>query len=273
MMGKNYYYFLAGLPEISVDDRKLSLNTQEFRQQAKELLDKKTVDVVELFFLTADNAQIVRLLQKKEADDTLDTVFPLDVLEAEIEEDSGKLPVYIRNFIREYKAENPEAVENPGLRLTGMYYDFLLAHPNRFIREYFEFSLNIKNLITALNCRKHRCDISREIIGKNSFAESLRTSNLRDFGLEDYDYVDKVIQLMGETNLVERERKLDMMIWDFIDTRITFKYFRLENIVVFLICLSIVERWIGMKSETGRRIFTEMVERFRTSFRFGEEFR
>ena len=37
----NYIAFIAGLPEISWDDRKLSLTVAEFREQAKTMSGEK----------------------------------------------------------------------------------------------------------------------------------------------------------------------------------------------------------------------------------------
>lgn len=50
----NYIAFIAGLPEISWDDRKLSLTVAEFREQAKNYVRGKDEKLLELFFLPND---------------------------------------------------------------------------------------------------------------------------------------------------------------------------------------------------------------------------
>lgn len=73
-------------------------------------------------------------------------------------------------------------------------------------------------------------EVAKEVIGSNEFAVALRTSNAKDFGLTlDYPYVEKVIALMDNDNLVERERGLDLIIWHFLDEAVTFDYFSLER--------------------------------------------
>ena len=121
---------------------------------------------------------------------------------------------------------------------------------------------------------KTQMEVAKEVIGSNEFAVALRTSNAKDFGLTlDYPYVGKVIALMDNDNLVERERGLDLIIWHFLDEAVTFDYFSLERVISYMLRLMIVERWSKMSSESGRKVFMEMVDRFRKSFQFEEQFK
>lgn len=155
-----------------------------------------------------------------------------------------------------------------------MYYDYMMKADNQLVKRYAEFSMNLKNLVTALNARKYGMEVAKEVIGSNEFAVALRTSNAKDFGLTlDYPYVEKVIALMDNDNLVERERGLDLIIWHFLDEAVTFDYFSLERVISYMLRLMIVERWSKMSSESGRKVFMEMVDRFRKSFQFEEQFK
>lgn len=110
--------------------------------------------------------------------------------------------------------------------MSWMYYDYLMKCNNKFIRNYTEFSMNVKNLVTALTCKKYGKEVAPEIIGGNAFSKALRTSNSKDFGLAmEYPYVERVISLVGNTNLVERERGLDLLLWDFIEESVVYRVF------------------------------------------------
>ena len=78
---------------------------------------------------------------------------------------------------------------------------------------------------------------------------------------------------MDTDNLVERERGIDLLIWNFLDEAVVFEYFSIERVISYLLKLMIVERWSKMSTESGRRVFMEMVERFRENFRFEEQFK
>lgn len=60
----NYYCLIAGLPEVFLDDRKLSLSVNGFRELAQGALKKEDMKLMNLFFLPADNKQVLRLLIK-----------------------------------------------------------------------------------------------------------------------------------------------------------------------------------------------------------------
>ena len=270
----DYIAFIAGLPEIAWDDRKLSLTVGEFREQLKNYTNKEDEHVIDLFFLPNDNAQVLRLLRKQEPDSDLNTVYPVRLLEDEIQEPDNNIPVYLQEFITEFKEEHLRYDVSPENVLSWMYYDYMMHADNRLVGKYAEFSMNLKNLVTALNARKYGLNVSKEVIGSNEFATALRTSNVKDFGLVmDYPYVEKVIALMENDNLVERERGLDLIIWDFLDEAVAFEYFSLERVISYMLRLMIIERWSKMSSESGRRVFMEMIEKFRQSFQFEEQFK
>ena len=274
ILKNNYYCFIAGLPEVFLDDRKLALSVNGFRELAREALKKEDVKLMELFFLPADNKQVLRLLNKMAPDTNLDTVYPLQCLEDEITEPTNSLPVYLNRFIADFKREHLKYDVSPENVLSWMYYDHLMKSDSKFVRNYAEFVMNVKNLETALTCRKYGKEVAPEIIGDNVFSKALRTSNSKDFGLAmEFPYVEKVISLMGNTNLVERERGLDLLLWDYIEEAVVYEYFSMDKVLSFMLELMIVERWSKMSSESGRKVFMEVVDKFRKSFEFAEEFK
>ena len=274
ILKNNYYCFIAGLPEVFLDDRKLALSVNGFRELAREALKKEDVKLMELFFLPADNKQVLRLLNKMAPDTNLETVYPLQCLEDEITEPTNSLPVYLNRFIADFKREHLKYDVSPENVLSWMYYDHLMKSDSKFVRNYAEFVMNVKNLETALTCRKYGKEVAPEIIGDNVFSKALRTSNSKDFGLAmEFPYVEKVISLMGNTNLVERERGLDLLLWDYIEEAVVYEYFSMDNVLSFMLELMIVERWSKMSSESGRKVFMEVVDKFRKSFEFAEEFK
>ena len=89
----------------------------------------------------------------------------------------------------------------------------------------------------------------------------------------EYPYAEKVFSLMNNPNLVERERGMDLFLWDYIEEAVVYEYFSMEKVLSFMLELMIVERWSKMNSESGRKVFMEVVDKFRRSFEFAEEFK
>ena len=271
--GGNYYCLIAGLPEISPDDKKLSLSVQELRSYLSDYLTKDEMDIINLFFYPNDNAQILRLLQKQEPDPTLQTVFTASQLEDEIN-DPMFVPSYIKEYLFDLQKEDKEKDNRlPEVELSERYWNYMLSQKERLVKKYAEFSLNIKNLITAINCRKYQIDIEKEVIGNSYFVNQLKTSRAKDFELsDDYPYVDKILSLFEKDSTAEREYKIDMLYWEFLDEMTSHKYFTFDNVLAFTLKLMILERWSNMTTEQGKKIFRELLDRFKTEFQFAKEF-
>lgn len=269
----DYIAFIAGLPEMEWTDRKLSLTLCDFRDQARSYIRGKDEKLLNLFFLSNDNRQVLRLLNKQEPLAELDTVYPLSVLEEEVQEAEGILPAYLSQFIIHFREGSHIYTQRPANVLSRMYYEYLVDSRNAFVADYSTFYMNLKNLVTAINCRKHGKNMNAEIIGENEFAKALQDSHAKDFGLSgDYVWVDAVLALMENPNLVERERGLDLLVWNYLDEAVTFKYFSIERVISFALKLMILERWSRMNSESGRKVFMEMVGTFRQSLTFEKQF-
>lgn len=272
-MKKNYIAFIAGLPDIAADDKKLTLSTSAFRNEMLDFIKGKDLELVNLLFLPEDHAQILHLLKKEATDSNLKTVIPLATLEEEISDPSKNLPSYLREFISDYHEEHLKYETSAENTLAWMYYDYMINSKNTFISKFASFHMNLKNLITALNCRKYDKDISREIIGNNEFSEALRSSHLKDFGLTgDYPWVEKTVALFENPNLAEREHGIDLLTWNFLEEETVFEYFSIERVLAFALELKITERWSFMNSETGRQVFTEMVEKLKNTLQFDKQF-
>lgn len=271
--GGNYYCLIAGLPEISPDDKKLSLSVKELRAYLSDYLTKKEIDIINLFFFPNDNAQILRLLQKQEPDTNLQTVFTVEQLEDEIQ-DPMFIPSYIKEYLLDLENGDIDVTKRlPEVELSERYWNFMLSQKDKMVRKYAEFSMNIKNLITALNCRKYNLDIEREVIGDSYFTKQLKTSRAKDFELShDYPYIESVMTLFEKDNAAEREYKIDMLYWKFLDETTENKYFTFDNVIAFTLKLMILERWSKMTTEQGKAIFRELLERFKNEFQFAKEF-
>ena len=89
---------------------------------------------------------------------------------------------------------------------------------------------------------------------------ALRTSGARDFGLTGaLDYFEDIVRLSENPRLLERERQLDLMRWNWLDTNSVFCYFSVERLFVFLQQLVVVERWAALDAESGMERYNEMI--------------
>ena len=104
-----YYYLVAGLPELTLEDSKLSYTVADFKTELYPALSDKDKKLIDLFYLRFDNANILKLLNDKDA-----TVDPRGIYSAEeltefisLLKEGGEVadnafPSYLSTFISEY---------------------------------------------------------------------------------------------------------------------------------------------------------------------------
>ena len=105
-------------------------------------------------------------------------------------------------------------------------------------------------------------DLIRPIIswGHNEIAENIRTSNARDFGLGDsVEYLPELQRIAEETDLIVREKKIDLLKWKWLDDNTFFKTFDIESVFAYLLKLEMIERWVTLDKARGEKTFRELV--------------
>lgn len=274
MFERNYYYLVAGLPDILLDQKKLGVTISGFKEELQNHLHPEDFRLVELLFLPADNLNLLYLVLKKDFDFDESGKYSRDDLENEIREPS-LTPGYMQRFINGFKTETPVFEELSWEdQLTWLYYEHAGNCDNDFLRDWFEFDLNLRNIVAGINARKHKLKGDKYLIGDNYVVQAVRKSTLKDFGLaNDFAHLEKLLTIQDNENLIERERAMDIMRWEFLDERNTFNYFSIEVLLAYVIKLKMVQRWLELDFETGEQMFRKLLDQLEGSYEIPEEFR
>lgn len=173
------------------------------------------------------------------------------------------MPPYFKEFFKLYLEaqgkENKQEIPWED-RLAALYYAYAMKNANKFVSDWFCLNLNINNMLTAITCRKHGFDKAGYIVGDNEVAQALRTSNARDFGLGDtVDYLPDLWRIAEETDLMVREKKVDLLKWEWLEEHTFFKPFDIESVFAYLLKLEMIERWVMLDKATGEKTFREII--------------
>ncbi len=149
--------------------------------------------------------------------------------------------------------------------LDSSFYREALRHSNRFIREYFSFDLSVRNAkVRYLNSE----------LGRPEGQDTLDINGGEDeeqIAVGEFEESAKLDAVLHSGDILSRERGMDDLYWEKIDGIATFDYFNLETVLAFVTKLHIVERWYKLDEETGRRLFKQLVDEVRGTFK-GVEF-
>ena len=277
----NYYCLVTGLPELSLEDGKLSYTVANFKTEIYPELSKADKKLVDLFYLKFDNRNLLTLLKDKEAavDTSLGNYSADELLSviASIKEETApdkKFPAYFYEFAELYL--NTPDEERWGLedKLHGFYYNHAMKSGNPFVSAWFELNLDVNNILAAMTARKYKMDVAKVPVGENLVAEALRSSNARDFGLaDDLEYFEQLVRINDTVDLVEREKKIDLLKWNWMEDNTFFNYFTIEKIFVFLMKLEMIERWVSLDKEKGNELFRQLIDQLKDEVQIPQEFR
>jgi len=267
MLKQNYYYIVAGLPELFFDENKTIESSEVFKNEIKELLFPADFKLVELLFLARKNREL------------LDTYFEKG--EVNFDELSPELSnkTYIRNFMEWAEGKEPQTMklefEN---KLQSLYYNYVLsATSNDFLKNWFQLELDVKNILTAINCEKFLYPLPKHLIKTefNKASYSLLVKKHFKYELyEDLIPVAKQVFAVAEANasVVAREQETDKILWNYVEEETTYNYFTIEKILTHIIKLHIVERWSALNEKEGKTFLEKLIADIKQSYNLADAF-
>lgn len=151
--------------------------------------------------------------------------------------------------------------------LDADFYAEALHHRNRFLREYFRFDLNLRNAkVRFLNQQLGREAEQDVMTGEDPDAEDADIDGRRFNGGE-FEEEAKVAAVLAGDDLVAREKALDDVLWDKVDSLGTFHYFDIEAVLAYIAKLHIVNRWLSLDQEVGREQFRRLIKEVRGTYK------
>lgn len=266
MNKRNYYYLIAGLPDIVLEQSKAPFSLAELLAELRARLHPDDFALVERLFLPHDNHNLLQLTLKTEGSWDPLGKYPREEMEEKLKE-PGQLPAYMDQFYQAYRLDAPLW---KGLswehQLTRLYYDYVLAHSEGFLHDWFTFERNLKNILVAWNSRAYEVPMQGQLIGENDLTAALQKSHARDFGLSrDVDFLEKLLQALERDDLMERERAVDHLRWNYIDALNTFHYFTVEVVLGYLLKFRLLERWLRLDPERGTAALKQRLQELEDS--------
>ena len=273
-MKRNYYCLVAGLQDITLDIHKLSKGQMEFRQELEAELHPDDYDLSNVLFYPYDNTNLLNMLLKNEKEFDSRGTFDQAQLEENIKELNGELPRYMEEFINSIKNQEPVIPDmSPENQLTSLFYDYALSLENDFMVAWFRFNRDMSNLLTALVCRNYDIPYEMQIIGDDDISDTIRRSHARDFGLTaEIPWMDDLLNIAKNDDVQEREKAIDMLRWNYLDDVTFFEYFTINRVLAFTIKLGMVERWLALDREHGSKMFGELLNELKSSYKLPESF-
>lgn len=265
MSSRNYYSLVAGLREYALDADTKGFDAKGIVEEILDGVCASDASEVRLLYGYYDCENILALRAGRSAHNPLGNL-SREELEQELKAPS-RLPQGIARVVKAYAdPEGEEAEEVDTSRrfettLFAAYYDACRRSRSRFLRAWSEFDRTLRNVMAALAARAASCPVEEVVVGGDDVAEQLQRSSAADFGLRgELPFIDSVIAAMNdEANLMEKERKIDLVRWEEASELATFDYFNINAILSYLVRINIVARWARLDAARGREMFNRLL--------------
>ncbi|MCF6184139.1 MAG: DUF2764 domain-containing protein [Bacteroidales bacterium] len=260
MLKTNYFCLIAGLPDIIIPETKSLVSCQEFKLELSEQLKPDDYKLAEMLYFKYDNENLLNIIHKKNEPFNLLGKYTQEELEEQIEEPTYIVD-YLKQFITEFKTEKTQVPDfNRENKLQTLFFDFVMQTKNEFLKKWFEFDMNIKNILTAINCRKYNYNIKNQLIkiksGNEVYENLIKEIPKPDLLSDQVIYAEQVLKIAeSDESLTRKENATDMLKLKFLEEFTFFKYFNIEKILAFIIVLNIAERWLQFDNKTGKNKF------------------
>ena len=277
----NYYCYIAGLPDIQIDNAKSIPAQEEILDELKQILSKGDMALLDLLRLKYDNNNLLKFLANRDAElnplgkltsqDWAELIELIDNSDERNPVRDARLLKYVLEFYTTIRNEqSEEKIDFAEDFLAALYYKYGMQCKNKFVADWFEFNLNINNILTALTCRKYGWDIKSAIVGDNVVAKTIRNSvSARDFNLKaEIDYFDALVSISETANLLDREHRIDALKWNWLEENTFFSSFSIEKVLSFWLRCELMHRWDNLSMEEGAEIFRQMINDLKKDVKF-----
>ena len=166
----------------------------------------------------------------------------------------------ITNDIREQLSNKDNALVTMLLygfdpeKLNAGFYRACLGSGSRFLREYFLFDLFLRNTkVEYLNAS----------LGRPEGKDVLLLEELEDY---EFEQKEEIVEILSGTDIIGREKGLDMAIWEHVEEVTTMDVFDMDAILGFIARLKIIDRWDKLDPETGAELFRRLIKEIRATY-------
>lgn len=276
----NYYYIIAGLPDIDLQDTKPGMSIDVMREQCEEQLTSNDKRLLFCFFLHFDCVNLVKLLKNREADIDQWGNFSLEQLRdlissaSEFNPNDHLYPSFMSVFASEYSLNKDKDGYFPEDEIAYQFFDYAIRTcSSRMIRRWYKLNLDITNILTAMLARKQGWSVEEFVKGEGEVQEMIRTNKTKDFNLgQELDYIPELMKIAEEEDPVRKEKMIDAFKWIWLDERVFFEPFSMEAIFAYLCKLEMQQRWAKLDVEQGKETFRKIIDDLRSEVQVPAEF-
>jgi len=283
-MSRNYYYLVAGLPDLFLDQESKDFNIERIIDDFREHLHPSDFELIEVMNLPFDNENFLNAILKRKREYSVLGRFGKEHFE-DLNESITLFPKYFQQFYAKFTGKQTDEDEisddsfdgekiekTPEVIFNEFFYQYITNHSNVFIKDWFTFLQNLQNILAAISCRNSNTEIIPHLVGAGSVQDALARSQAPDFGLKrDIEYIDRLLAISEISDVLDRERRIDLLKWEMVNELVIWEYFSTEFILAFMVKAQLVFRWTKLDAKVGAEMFKMLMSDLRGTYEMPKE--
>lgn len=271
---KDYYYLLSAVPHLSLDKETYGrIHFDEVFELITENISRSDVNAFNYLLYQNDNLNLISAIARHHRKPVPHHMFHFpSVFGQEVMHDYEKnyilFPDYMYDFVEmhqeEFAARSIALLEQ---WLLAAFYREAAHHEDEFIRAYFGFERDLRNIITAFNCRTFGYNLQEQLIGESFLNQQLLRSSASDFGLTpQYPFIERLQPLIEEQQIPELEHFMDSLLWEHLDELTRFSFFNSHKLLAYTLKLFMIKKWSWLRPDKGQERLHNLIDRMMENF-------
>lgn len=269
-----YYYLCSSLIDLILDSKAKFFSSFDLIQFCEEEMNKKDFNDFKFLYIFNDIKNIINIGEI--LDDEKKYIYPayysLEEFKENLKDYDSFLP-FISEYLFNKKNEKrayPHLLEID--ELLTLFYNYVETLDNRFIKDYYNFELLLRNITTAISLKRNAINYTNRIIPAGDYYEVILKSNSNDFGIgKEFRFIEKLLEIYENEDLIKREQEEENIRWNYLDEYIGKDFFSTNFVFSYAIKLKSVERWLSLKEEVGKEMLEKLIKDIKNKIIFSEE--
>ncbi len=265
----NYYYLISSLFDPELDGQKKAVSLNSFMSAAEELLKDSEFNEIKKVFLFNDISNAL-FFDKSLDNYSAPSFYSKEEFISNLEDPDCFFGFLSRHFANKETGTRIHPDKDIADELiTYFYEDIENVVCSDYLRDYFLFELELRNLTTALTSRKNEEEFKNQVIEFGELYERLTKNNSNDFGLTgSFQGIEKLLEAYQSNDLVNTEKIIENLRWDYLDESVGYDYFSFKFLIAYAVKMQSVERWRRLDNEAGKKVMDSLVQRIKSEITF-----
>jgi hypothetical protein len=269
----DYFYLISSLPKIGLGEKHDKLDFDEVYRTILENVSSGDEKLLRYMVYPNDNKNLIAAISRKYNKRIVHhfrqpSILPIEAMQ-DFHHHSGQMPHYMQVFLE----ENSEVLADAPIsvlerKLLILFYKEVLETGDDFLVKYYQYELNLKNIVVALNSRLFGYPIHDEIIGENIINQQLIKSTASDLNIgHEFPYVESLSEALSSKDPNHLEYQIDSLLWNYIDDQVSFAFFSTYRLLGYTAQLLMIKRWMDLNKEEGKNRLNSLTQKVMENFK------